>query len=322
MNTLSVLLPVYNAAPYLSEAIESLLGQTRQADQIVIINDGSTDHSLEVIEQYRRGESRIQLISQDNSGVSSARNIGLSHCEGDYVALMDADDICQPNRFEVQLEAMDRKSLDLCGSWIRTFGSKVRDVRYPTSDTELKYNYLFLGRTIANPAAMIKRSIIGDLRYNERLIFAEDFGFFFSLLLANPTLRMGNIPQFLLNYRTHSAQASQRHAEKNQECLKLLFIEKFNEAGLAVTEQQFETHYRIWKSYQAVSHEQLAAYLPLMRELIGWIEQAPDAQAIANTYWNRLHKQHAALGKDTAQLIRSYSGEPQSLLQRLFRRFT
>jgi len=143
MNSLSVLLPVYNAAPYLKETLESLLGQTRQADQIVIVNDGSTDHSLELLEKYQRTESRIQLISQENGGVSSARNLGLSACKGDYVALMDADDICQPSRFDTQLNVMQEQRLDLCGTWIKTFGSKERKIKYPTSNAELRLNYLF-----------------------------------------------------------------------------------------------------------------------------------------------------------------------------------
>lgn len=322
MSQLSVLLPVYNAAPYLKETLESLLGQTRPADQIVIVNDGSTDHSLELLEKYQRAESRIQLISQENGGVSSARNLGLSVCEGDYVALMDADDICQPTRFDTQLRVMNEQRVDLCGSWIKTFGNKERDVKYPTSNAELRLNYLFLGRTIANPTAMIKRTLIGHVRYDERLVFAEDFGFFLSLILANPALRMANIPQTLLHYRTHAAQASQRHAEKNEASLKLLLAERFNEAGFDASEQQIDAHYQLWKSHTPVSLDQLQVYLPLMNRLISWIETAPETHPLSMRQWNTLAKQHAHLGKEGLALIREFSGEPQSLLQRFFRRFT
>ncbi|MDH1536391.1 glycosyltransferase [Pseudomonas chengduensis] len=322
MNSLSVLLPVYNAAPYLKETLESLIGQTRQADQIVIVNDGSTDHSLELLEKYQRTESRIQLISQENGGVSSARNLGLSACKGDYVALMDADDICQPSRFDTQLNVMQEQRLDLCGTWIKTFGSKEREIKYPTSNAELRLNYLFLGRTIANPTAMIKRTLIGTLRYDERLVFAEDFGFFLSLMLSNPALRMANIPQPLLHYRTHAAQASQRHAEKNEASLKLLLAEKFNEAGFDASEPQIDAHYQIWKRNTPVSLDQLQAYLPLMHTLTSWVEIAPETHPLSIRCWSKLAKQQAHLGKAGLALIREFSGEPQFLLQRLFRRFT
>ncbi|NRF37063.1 glycosyltransferase family 2 protein, partial [Bacillus velezensis] len=254
-------LPVYNAAPYLNETLESLLGQTRPADQIVIVNDGSTDHSLEILEKYRKAESRIQVISQENAGVSAARNLGLGYCEGDYVALMDADDICQPNRFAAQLKAMSEQHLDLCGTWIKTFGNKEREVSYPTSDAELRFTYFFFGGTIPNPTAMMKRNIVGNLRYDERLVFAEDFGFFLSLVLANPALRMANIPQPLVHYRTHPSQASQRHAEKNESSLKLLLTAKLNEHGFAASKQQIDIHFQIWKNKKDVSLDQLEAYL-------------------------------------------------------------
>ncbi|MGE8360842.1 glycosyltransferase family 2 protein [Pseudomonas sp.] len=322
MSSLSVLLPVYNAEPYLSETLDSLLRQTRPADQIVIVNDGSTDRSFEILERYARTESRIRLLSQENAGVSSARNLGLMQCEGDYIALMDADDICQPARFETQLNAMVQEGLDLCGSWIKTFGSKEREVRYPTSDAELRFNYLFLGRTIANPSAMIRRGTIGALRYDERLVFAEDFGFFLSLMLSDPALRMANIPRALLHYRTHAQQASQRHAERNEASLKLLLSEKFNERGFAATEQQVDTHYQLWKNSSPVSLEQLEVYLPLMHELMKWLEQAPGTQRLSKTYWSKLLRQQSHLGRDGAASISAFAGEAPTLWSRLLGLFS
>ena len=321
MSSLSVLLPVYNAEPYLNETLDSLLGQTRPADQIVIINDGSTDRSPDILERYARTESRIRLLSQENAGVSSARNLGLAHCEGDYIALMDADDICQPTRFEAQLGAMTRDGLDLCGSWIKTFGSKEREVKYPTSDAELRFNYLFLGRTIANPSAMIRRGAIGELRYDERLVFAEDFGFFLSLLLSAPALRIANIPRSLLHYRTHAQQASQRHAERNEASLKLLLNEAFIDSGFSSTEQQIDIHYQLWKNNSPISLEQLDVYLPLMHELLKWAEQAPDTRRLSEAHWNRLLRQHAPLGKEAATRIRAFAGEAPTLWSRLLRVF-
>ena len=317
MSRLSVILPIYNAAPYLDETINSLTRQSRLPDQIIAINDGSSDHSLELLEKHKRSDSRIQIISKDNGGVSSARNEGLKACTGEYIALMDADDICHPQRFETQLEAMKKNGIDLCGSWIKTFGRSERKVKYPTTDAELKSNYLFLGRTIPNPSAMIRKSIIGNSQYDESLVFAEDYDFFLSLVLSNPQARLHNIPTPLLQYRTHDLQASQIYTHKNEVNLKFILFNRFAKNGITTTQQQIDTHYQIWKNKASVSLETLNEYLPLMKQLISLLELAPQAKKYSTRKWSMLANQQAHLGLEGQNLIREYSNQSPSLWDRL-----
>lgn len=121
-----------------------------------------------------------------------------------------------------------------------------------------------------------------------------------------------------MRYRTHSAQASQRHAEKNEGALNLVFFETFNKYGLTATAQQVEIHYQIWKNRKKITLDQLDSYLMLMRQLIQWLAQAPQTEHLAVQQWKALLKSQRHLEKEGASLIKSYAGTPRSLWERLF----
>lgn len=316
MTTLSVLMPVYNAAPYLGQAIDSLLQQDRPADQIVIINDGSTDDSLQILERYARAEQRIELHSTANGGVSKARNLGLAHCKGDFIALMDADDRSLPARFEQQLAAMERLRLDVCGCALRTFGRKERTVVYPADDSTLKANYLFYGRTIPGPAAMLRGSTIADIRFDESLRFAEDFGFFLSMMLQTPDVRLHNIDQPLYAYRVHAAQASQRLAAENQGSLSQLLHTWLPAAGITASHEQLASHYRLWHERQPLSGNELEGYLPLMSQLCDWLRPHAERGTTPPALWRQLAQLNARDAHALAR-IAEHSGIKLPLWQRL-----
>ena len=93
MPKVSVVLPIYNVAPYLDEAFQSVLSQSLTDIEVIAVNDGSTDNSQEVIERYASQDSRILALSQENQGLSGARNTALRHATGEYIYMMDSDDI-------------------------------------------------------------------------------------------------------------------------------------------------------------------------------------------------------------------------------------
>lgn len=98
---LSVIIPVYNAEPYIKRCMESLLNQTIQDYELIFVNDGSTDNSKEIIEEYQKHNRQIILINQDNKGVSIARNEGLAAAVGEYVGFVDADDDVEPEMYQI-----------------------------------------------------------------------------------------------------------------------------------------------------------------------------------------------------------------------------
>ncbi|WP_162172909.1 glycosyltransferase family 2 protein [Pseudomonas sp. RL] len=323
MTTLSVLIPVYNAAPYLAEMLDSVLQQSTPADQIVIVNDGSTDQSLELLTTYQRREERIVLIDQPNGGVSRARNSGLARCEGDIIALMDADDVCTPNRFEVQLKTLKEKA-DICGAWLQNFGASNRLNKYPNHSDQIKWNYFFFGRTIPSGSCMLRRSSIGETRYIEGLTYGEDYAFFLASLISNPEIRLTNIPKALVKYRIHPTQASQHLRDCNLENLQAIQRRLLPHTAEFLLEDLLPLHFKAWKSKQILTERELAQYLPLMEFWSEWLCSEARASQPASSHWLALLRQHRTDAKAQA-LIRQYArpyfqgwrNSPARLLARL-----
>lgn len=113
MVLVSVIIPVYNAELHLKKCIETLLVQVLQSCEFIFINDGSTDNSQKIIEEYQKTDTRIILINQENKGVSAARNLGLQIAKGDYIGFVDADDMVLPNHFHTLLEIAQRDNVDI-----------------------------------------------------------------------------------------------------------------------------------------------------------------------------------------------------------------
>lgn len=111
---ISVIMPVYNSQPFLHKAINSILNQTMGNFQLIIINDGSTDNSEEIILAYN--DSRIQYYKQENQGVAAARNKGLELAEGDFVIFQDSDDISLPMRFERLMSGVGNENIGIVHS--------------------------------------------------------------------------------------------------------------------------------------------------------------------------------------------------------------
>ncbi len=116
----SVIIPVYNVRPYLREALDSVINQTYQNLEIIIVDDGSTDGSGEVCDEYK-ADSRVRVVHQENQGLSGARNTGLDHMTGEYVAFLDSDDAFHPDMVGTMMEAMLRHGAELAVCGYNTF---------------------------------------------------------------------------------------------------------------------------------------------------------------------------------------------------------
>ena len=112
---ISVVMPVYNSAVYLSEAIESVLNQTLSDFELIIIYDKSNDDSIVIINQYLQNDSRVKLIYGNNEKLIGALNQGIKAARGKFIARMDADDISLPERFEKQIQVIEASNADICG---------------------------------------------------------------------------------------------------------------------------------------------------------------------------------------------------------------
>lgn len=117
----SIVLPVYNVSPYLETALDSILNQTYSNYEVIAVNDGSTDNSKIILENYQKQFTHMEIINQKNSGLSVARNVGTSHSVGKYIYYFDPDDILQPNLIEKAVEMMENGHLDIIQFDVETF---------------------------------------------------------------------------------------------------------------------------------------------------------------------------------------------------------
>lgn len=197
----SVLMAVYNGERYLPEAIDSILGQTFTDFEYLIVDDGSTDRTLQIINSYQ--DPRIKVIrNPHNIGLTRSLNKGLNVACGEYIARMDGDDISLPDRLSRQVAYMDaRLEVGVCGTWAKEIDSQgeVTGTRKMPVGKSLEHDF-WRPSPIIHPSAMIRRSHLDGLRYDEQLQYAQDFDLW---LRIRATHKLANLPEYLLLYRMH-----------------------------------------------------------------------------------------------------------------------
>lgn len=222
---ISVIMPVYNCEAYVKEAIESILNQTFLDFELIIIDDCSTDSTLSIVKSYR--DLRIYVIEKEqNTGYTNSLNDAIVIAKGKYIARMDGDDIAMPERFEKQLEFLERNSeVVICGSAIKIIGTE--DVqRHPTNHNDLKIKLCF-SSIFHHPTVMIKTTVLKQNFYNKEFEPAEDYELWTRLAFIG---KMANLEEVLLNYRIHPSQTSSvRKKVQDQNVFKcqLVMLNKF-----------------------------------------------------------------------------------------------
>lgn len=210
----SVLLPVYNSENTISSAIESVLNQSMTDFELLIINDGSTDCTLDIIHSY--SDSRIVRVVNDvNMGLIYSLNRGISLSKGKYIARMDSDDIMDVDRLLIQCNYLETHfNIDLCGSSCYLFNDLgiVGKQMYFTSYDEIKAELLF-NCPICHPSVLLKKDVFMNIKYDEKYLYAEDY-FLWTEVLSS--FRAYNIPRFLMKYRC-SMDSQTANGEKNKE---------------------------------------------------------------------------------------------------------
>jgi len=213
--SVSVVIPVFNKEAYLTETIDSVLAQTRRPDEIIVVDDGSTDRSAEIAAAYG---SAIHLIRQANAGESSARNRGIEASSGDWIALLDGDDVWEPERLEQQFLALQDADAD--GDIVCVYsdaylfddtGARIGEHRKPEYHAAPDWRVQMLCDWSINPSStLIRRSALGDLRFPTEVQHSEDMIFLLELRERGPFLK---VPETLMGYRRneHNQTASPRH---------------------------------------------------------------------------------------------------------------
>lgn len=179
---ISIIVPVYNAETYINRCLESILLQSYRDLQVVIIDDGSTDKSIDICNSFASIDQRISIVSQQNAGVSAARNTGLSVAKGEYVMFIDSDDYMFPQMCEIMINAIKEKNADLvvCGT-TETWGglwAPDRDVDYQSLES-FKIDFIeHLNSELLSPPwnKIYRRELIKDM-FDPSISFGEDLVF-------------------------------------------------------------------------------------------------------------------------------------------------
>ncbi|WP_461638815.1 glycosyltransferase family 2 protein [Labilibaculum euxinus] len=211
----SVLMPVYNGEKYLRDAINSILNQTFKDYEFLIINDGSTDCSEEIVLSY--SDPRIRYIKNlENLKLVKTLNKGLDLCQGEYIARMDADDIALPTKLEKQIAYLDtHPEVIVCGTQIERFGlnkckkKKISWIR--TNNEEIKAQ-LLLSSCFAHPTVVIRSSVIKEFnfKYDANYEHMEDYKMWADLAKIG---NFYNIPESLLRYRLTEGQICSKYKD-------------------------------------------------------------------------------------------------------------
>ena len=203
--TVSVVMPVYNGERFIAEAIASVLGQTYADFELIIVDDGSSDASARIAQEYAGRDTRIRFISTArNAGQGSARNRGIATASGEYLAMMDGDDICLPDRLRKQIDYLERNpqvGAIGCSMWAvdQDLAALFR-FTVPEEHALITWN-LFFGWSIAGPAIMIRRELmVAANGYEEGRAICDDLELLSRLVGRT---RLANLPDSLMLYRRH-----------------------------------------------------------------------------------------------------------------------
>jgi glycosyltransferase involved in cell wall biosynthesis len=203
---ISVLMPVYNAERYVAEAVESILKQTFTDFEFIIINDGSTDRSLQILQHYAKQDVRIRLINRENRGLVKTLNEGVGLAKTPYIARMDADDISYPCRLAKQVKFLEEHpGFVVIGSKVQLIdedGDPLRLFSLETTHREIDLAHLQgEGGAIAHPAAMIRKDALKSVGgYRAEFIHSEDLDLWLRMAEGG---ELGNLPNVLVDYRQH-----------------------------------------------------------------------------------------------------------------------
>lgn len=230
----SVVMPVFNGARYIDSAIESILGQTYGDFEYIIVDDGSSDGTGELVEKWGGRDSRIRFLKGQHAGVTVALNQGLADASGEFVARMDADDVALPRRFENQVKYLDNSpNVVAVGTAIELMDPEGESlcVQPWAENHEAIDEQLLRGKGgLSHPAAMIRRADLMNIGgYREEFRYAQDKDLWLRLAERG---RLANLPDVLLRYREHSRGVGFEHVLEQKGILLEILKDAYRRRGV------------------------------------------------------------------------------------------
>lgn len=291
---ISVVIPIHNGAAWISQTLDSILAQTYQSFEIIVVNDASTDDLSSVLAPYSDSRLRVEYLSR-NVGVSAARNHGIQLAQGPFIAFCDADDICEPERLERQLAFLKSSAdISLCGSAFTCF-SEAGDqgmITHPLTNAAIRKG-LMQGNCFGLSTVMARAATLQKHMFNANLRVAEDYDLW--TRIAADGLELANLPQSLVRYRLHAAQASDTYSTeldqvtrklRAQYCAHLLNNQELL-AGIESEDIHFEALQLAAKQIKAQSCYQATDF----RFMLAWLYQKLPSHGLRMWYrWRKIQR--------------------------------
>jgi len=244
-------MPVYNAEKYLRESIDSIVDQTYTDWELVIINDGSTDSTQNIILSYN--DDRIKYFENEkNMGVTKTLNKGIGLCKGNYIARFDADDVVHPNRLEAQVKFLDtHPNHIICGTAgvvVNEQDEVLRKLRTISFDEGIKIKLLF-SSPLSHPSVMIRKKILEQNPYSEDWKYIEDFELWQRIA---PLGKFANINKPYLRYRWHQENISVLRESQQVKSRDKIITEQLEKMGISPSAEDLKWHHLTF-DYEAMS---------------------------------------------------------------------
>jgi glycosyltransferase involved in cell wall biosynthesis len=274
---ISVVIPIYNVEKYLEKCLISIVNQTYSNIQIILVNDGSTDTSLTICENYEKVDSRIMIINKNNGGLSSARNVGIKHSTGDFITFIDSDDYISKNYIMNLLKTMHHTNSDIAISNFALVYETVKqsEERENLNNTYIKYNAeealkeLFLQKKFDNSAwgKLYKIELFENISYPEGKLY-EDLPITYRLIMKSESIGYTNTNDYFYLQRNNSIQNMKFNEQKLD---VILFVDQmvqdikrvFPSLEKYVKIRAFCAIFNLWKQIPKNSHKKREIWLVL-----------------------------------------------------------
>lgn len=239
--TVTVLIPNYNNEPYIKECFDSIYEQTFKQFDVLVVDDSSTDNSVNLILEYQN-KIKLKVIKKDcNTGIIDTLNIGLKKINSDYIIRMDADDIMHKERIKKLVDFMEMNpEIGACGSAIQHFGISKELIIYEPNPNQNKANLIF-GHSIGHASCIYRNSVLKkhNIKYSKGYQFMEDFKFFYDLSSFS---KLTSIPDILYFYRREEYN-NYRNKDIIKKGIFKLYKETLNNLNITPTENLLQIHY-------------------------------------------------------------------------------
>ena len=242
----SVIMSVYNDEKYVPFAIDSILNQSFKDFEFIILNDGSTDKTLEILKEYKSKESRIVLIDQENKGLTKSLNIGIKKAKCKYIARMDSDDISHPQRLQKQIDFLEiNQEYGFVGTNIEKIDEKGKHIEFNIT----KYSNAEIQKTLCNRncfahgSVMINKEIVGDkLWYDEEFKYGQDYSLWAKIAKK---FKVSNLQEPLYKLRLHENSISKEKIEEQSIYAGVVAYEFENDNKVNDLELEIKTNERL-----------------------------------------------------------------------------